>query len=134
MTRLTLHRQHQEGFRKRVIRAYQERCAVCRLRHAELLDAAHILRDGHPKGEPILPNGLALCKLHHAAFDSDFLGIRPDLVIEIREDILREEDGPMLTHGLQGFQGQRIIVPRAHADRPSADFLAERYTDFRKAG
>ncbi len=134
VTQLTLHRLHQEGFRKRVIQAYQERCAVCRLRHAELLDAAHILRDGHPRGEPILSNGLALCKLHHAAFDSDFLGIRPDLVIEIREDILREEDGPMLTHGLQGFQGQSIIVPRSHADRPSADFLAERYSDFRKAG
>jgi hypothetical protein len=35
----------------------------------ELLDAAHILPDGHPKGEPVVPNGLALCKLHHAAFD-----------------------------------------------------------------
>ena len=40
----------------------------------------------------------------------------------------------MLTHGLQGFQAQSIIVPRSHADRPSADFLAERYSDFRKAG
>jgi putative restriction endonuclease len=116
-----------------VIEAYQERCAVCRLRHAELLDAAHILRDGHPKGLPIVPNGIALCGLHHAAFDRDFLGIRPDLIIEIREDILRESDGPMLVHGLQGFQGQKVIVPGRREQRPREEFLAERYELFRKS-
>src|SRR5207245_6333312 len=55
----TQHRLHQQGFRERVLRAYQEQCAVCRLHHEELLDAAHILADKHPKGEPIVPNGLA---------------------------------------------------------------------------
>src|SRR5712692_8461929 len=34
--------------------------AICRLRHDELLEAAHILPDGHPLGEPVIPNGLAL--------------------------------------------------------------------------
>lgn len=76
-------RLHQRSFRERVLQAYQERCAICQLRHQELLEAAHILPDGHPKGEPIIPNGLALCKLHHAAFDKNILGIRPDLVIEL---------------------------------------------------
>jgi putative restriction endonuclease len=66
VTQLTQRRLHQEGFRWRVLRAYRECCAVCRLRHAELLDAAHILPDGHPKGEPIVPNGLALCPLCRA--------------------------------------------------------------------
>jgi putative restriction endonuclease len=129
-----LHRLHQVQFRFRVLRAYQEHCAVCRLRHSELLDAAHILPDGHPKGEPIVPNGLALCKLHHAAFDRHILGVRPDLVVEVREDILREEDGPMLRHGLQEFQGSRIIVPKASALRPNPDYLAERFELFRRAG
>ena len=134
VTRLTQQRLHQQGFRKRVLRAYQERCAVCRLRHPELLDAAHILPDGHPKGEPIVPNGLALCGLHHCAFDQSFLGIRPDLAIEIREDILRESDGPMLVHGLQGFQGAKISVPRRAELQPNREFVAERYEMFRKAG
>ena len=67
VTQLTQRRLHQEGFRLRVLKAYRDCCAVCHLRHQELLDAAHILPDGHPKGEPIVPNGLALCKLHHAA-------------------------------------------------------------------
>jgi putative restriction endonuclease len=127
-------RVHQVAFRERVLAAYREQCAVCRLRHAELLDAAHILPDGHPLGEPTVPNGIALCKLHHAAFDRHILGVRPDLVVETREDILREEDGPMLRHGLQGFQGVRIRVPRPDDLRPSTEFLAERYELFRKTG
>jgi putative restriction endonuclease len=133
VTVLTQRRLHQQGFRERVLRAYQEQCAICRLRHDELLDAAHILPDGHPRGEPIVPNGLALCALHHAAFDRNILGIRPDFVVEVRVDILREEDGPMLQHGLQGFQGKTILRPRSRALWPRSDFLAERYEEFRRA-
>jgi putative restriction endonuclease len=133
ITRLVMQRIHQARFRERVLRAYRERCALCQLRHKELLDAAHILPDGHPKGEPVIPNGLALCKLHHAAFDSNILGVRPDLVIEIRLDILAEGDGPMLTHGLQGFQGARLHVPNAVPLRPNSEYLAERYELFKKA-
>lgn len=134
VTTLTQHRLHQQGFRERVLRAYQEQCAICRLRHDELLHAAHILRDGHPRGEPIVPNGLALCALHHAAFDRNILGVRPDFVVEVRVDILREEDGPMLRHGLQGFDGAIILRPRARALWPRPEFLAERYEEFRRAG
>jgi putative restriction endonuclease len=133
VTVLTQRRLHQQGFRERVLRAYQEQCAICRLRHDELLDAAHILPDGHPRGEPIVPNGLALCALHHAAFDRNILGIRPDFVVEVRVDILREEDGPMLQHGLQGFQGKTILRPRSRPLWPRSDFLAERYEEFRRA-
>lgn len=133
ITVLTQQRLHQQGFRERVLRAYREQCAICRLRHDELLDAAHILPDSHPKGEPIVPNGLALCALHHAAFDRNILGIRPDFIVEVRMDILREKDGPMLLHGLQGFQGMTILRPSSRALWPRADFLAERYEEFRQA-
>ena len=127
-------RLHQRSFRDRVLRAYRDRCSICQLRHPELLDAAHILPDGHPKGEPWVSNGIALCKLHHAAFDSNILGIRPDLVIEIRKDILEEEDGPMLAHGLQERHNQKLlVVPAHHGLRPREEFLEERYEAFRKA-
>lgn len=135
LTVLTQQRLHQRGFRERVIRAYRQCCAVCRLKHAELLDAAHILPDGHPKGEPIIPNGLALCKLHHAAFDNNILGVSADLRIEIREDILLEHDGPMLTHGLQECHGKLlVVVPSARELRPRREFLEERFEIFRSAG
>ena len=76
---------HQQSFRIRVIEAYRQCCAICRLKHQELLDAAHILPDKHPRGEPWVSNGLALCKLHHAAFDRHFLGITPDYIIQVRD-------------------------------------------------
>lgn len=122
---------HQRSFRERVLQAYRDRCAVCRLRHRELLDASHIVPDSEPGGEPVVANGLALCKLHHAAFDREFLGIRPDLRIEIRPEILDERDGPMLLHGLKGFHGSRITVPRSKDLRPGERFLAQRYAAFR---
>lgn len=134
VTVVTRQRLHQATFRQRVLHAYQERCAVCRLKHAELLEAAHILPDGHPLGEPIVPNGLALCTLHHAAFDRHIFGVRPDLIIEVRQDILEEVDGPMLKHGLQEIQGASLIVPSSAHLRPRREFVAERYELFRKAG
>lgn len=132
--RLTERRLHQPVFRARVVHAYDTHCAICRLAHAELLDAAHILPDGHPRGLPIVPNGLSLCKIHHAAFDQDILGVRPDLIVEVRRDILDEIDGPMLRHGLQEMNGIRLLVPRARAARPSSDAIEERYERFRAAG
>ena len=134
VTAVVRQRLHQRGFRQRVLRAYQQSCAICRLRHDALLEASHILPDGHPLGEPVVPNGLALCKLHHAAFDSYIIGVTPDLEVTVRLDVLEEIDGPMLLHGLQGFQGRRIHVPRADHLRPNRDFLAERYALFRRAG
>jgi putative restriction endonuclease len=134
VTRLAVQRLHQTAFRERVLRAYRQSCAVCNLRHVELLDAAHILPDGHERGEPVVPNGLAMCKMHHAAFDANILGIRPgDLRLEIRTDILNEVDGPMLKFGLQAHHGGQLIVPRAADDRPDRDRLEVRYAEFRRA-
>jgi putative restriction endonuclease len=130
----TQRRLHQQSFRLRVLEAYRECCAVCKLRHAELLEAAHILPDGHPKGEPWVSNGMSLCKLHHAAFDAQILGIRPDLVVEIRKDILEESDGPLLVYGLKEWHNKKLIViPNATRLKPRTDFLEERYELFRKA-
>ncbi len=135
VTRVTIGRLHQAAFRERVLRAYREHCAVCRLRHRELLDAAHIVPDSRPEGDPVVANGLSLCKLHHAAFDRHILGVRPDLVIEIRRDILAEEDGPMLRYGLQKLAGSRLsIVPRSPVLRPGTRYLEQRYEMFRQAG
>lgn len=123
-------RLHQRSFRERVLRAYREQCALCRLRHQELLDAAHIVPDAEPSGEPRVQNGLALCKLHHAAFDRQFIGIRPDYVVEVRREILDEEDGPMLLHGLKGLHGEAILLPRTRYLRPDPELLATRFARF----
>jgi putative restriction endonuclease len=134
VTRRAVVRLHQAGFRQRVLRAYSRSCTVCRLRHAELLDAAHIVADRTELGgEPVVPNGLALCKIHHAAFDANILGVSPDHLVEIRTDVLAEHDGPMLRHGLQELHGARIALPRRSVDRPDPERLEVRYEEFRRA-
>ncbi len=129
--RLTRLRLHQPVFRARMLQAYERQCAMCRLRHASLLDAAHILPDGHPQGRPVVPNGLSLCKIHHAAYDGDLLGVRPDLVVDVRREVLNEIDGPMLRHGLQEMAGVRLLLPRQRDARPDRAALEERYETFR---
>jgi len=126
-------RLHQSAFRDVVIRAYDESCAICRLHHPELLDAAHIIPDGEEEGEPVVRNGLSLCKIHHAAYDQNILGISPDYVVHLRGDILAETDGPMLKHGLQELAGSRLVVPRTAAERPDRERLEERFLRFRSA-
>ncbi len=130
----TKRRLHQPVFASQVMLAYETRCAVCALGHRELLDAAHIIPDSEPRGLPIVPNGLALCKIHHAAYDQNILGIRPDYVVEIHHRLLDEIDGPMLTHGLQEHHNKALMqVPRRRADRPDPDRLIERFAAFRAA-
>ena len=133
VTRAVRQRLHQQLFRERVLRAYQERCALCSLRHQELLDAAHITPDSHPEGEPVVSNGVALCKLHHAAFDGLFFAVRPDYVIEVKPSILAEHDGPMLLVGLQQIHGKLLLLPPRMSDRPDPARLEQRYADFLRA-
>lgn len=129
-TTLVRHRIHQQAFRERVVAAYRSQCAMCRLRHDELLDAAHIVPDSE-EGEPKVSNGLALCKLHHAAFDSFLVSVTPDYGIQVRASILEEEDGPVLKHGLQGLHGAIIQLPRRSSEWPNRDSLAQHFERFR---
>ena len=126
-------RVHQAQFRDQVIHAYKCQCTMCRLKHVNLLDAAHIIPDKEERGNPIVPNGLALCKIHHAAFDSNIIGITPDYEVEVREDVLEEVDGPMLKYGLQSMHGQKIQLPYKKELRPDRDRIAERYDLFKSA-
>jgi len=126
-------RLHQRSFRERVLDAYCSQCALCRLRHLELLDAAHIIPDTEPESKPTVDNGLALCKLHHAAFDSFIIGISPDFKIEIRKDVLKEHDGPMLKHGLIDMHGSKLILPSKRNDWPNKEYLDFRYKKFKNA-
>ena len=132
-TREVLQRLHQRDFRKIVLAAYSDRCAICRLGYLPLLDAAHILPDRHPKGEAVVTNGLGLCKIHHSAYDSRILGISPEAKVHIRGDVLKKRDGPMLLHGLQELHGTSLALPREATKRPNKDFLAERFDLFNAA-
>ena len=120
---------HQAQFRGIVLPAYRERCTICRLKESRLLDAAHIIGDADEHRDPVLPNGLSLCSIHHRAFDHDLVGIAPDYTVHVSRRLLDDEDGPMLDV-LKGFQGTTIELPRRSASRPDRDRLAARFERF----
>ena len=128
--RLVHQRVHQPAFRARVMLAYEGTCCVCTLKHPELLDAAHITEDGADGGDPVVTNGLSLCKIHHAAYDRLLLGITPDYEVRINQRLLDEIDGPMLRHGLQDMHRRELTLPRKRADHPDRERLEARYALF----
>lgn len=132
--RMAKTRVHQPVFRSTVLSAYENRCAICNFAHAELLDAAHIVGDSEQEGIASVVNGLAMCKIHHAAFDRYFLGVTPDYQVQIRHDLLDEIDGPMLRHGLQELHGGRLMaIPKHRRDRPAKELLDRKYEQFKNA-
>jgi len=126
-------RLYQRAFREKVLDAYKSQCSFCRLKHRELLDAAHIIPDNRPESTSKIENGLSLCKLHHSAYDAFIIGVTPDYILQVREDILEEEDGPVLQHGLKGLHNTKLILPSHKSNYPSRDALAWRYSRFTTA-
>ncbi len=126
-------RLHQAKFRAVVVSAYSGRCAISGLPMPNLLDAAHIIPDRDPDfGQPVVQNGLALSKLHHAAFDQNFLGITPDYELKVSEKLLEIKDGPVM-ETLKELSGLRLHLPKRKKDYPDQDRLEMRYEEFQKA-
>jgi len=126
-------RLHQASFREAVIAAYKGRCALSGLPEPLLLDAAHIIADANERyGHPVVPNGIPLSKVHHAAFDAHLIGIDPDFRIHVSGRLLRRRDGPMLD-ALKGLDGTTLHLPSRQKDQPDPDRLALRYEVFKAA-
>jgi putative restriction endonuclease len=125
-------RLHQAVFREAVIAAYSGRCAVSGLPEPLLLDAAHIIEDRNEQlGQPIVPNGIPLSKIHHAAFDAHLIGVDPDYHVHVSERLLAKHDGPML-EALKHLEGSSMWLPARVKDRPDSDRLALRFEQFKK--
>jgi putative restriction endonuclease len=105
----------------------------CALRERELIQAAHIVADPSPEGIAAVVNGLALCAIHHLAYDRNLLGIDPEGVVHIAKRLRDEQDGPMLREGLQGFHGSAILKPHRPVDRPDPVRLSARFAEFERA-
>ena len=125
-------RLHQPAFRAQVICAYETKCAICTLAHGQLLDAAHITPDREADSSTSVTKGLSLCKIHHTAYDINIVGIDPDYKIHIREDILKEVDGPMLQHGIKEMDMRSLWIPPTKSKQPDRERLSERFTVFQQ--
>lgn len=129
--RLVKQRLHQVSFREAVIAAYGSRCAISGLPEPLLLDAAHIVADRDALlGQPVVPNGIPLSKIHHAAFDAHLIGIDPDYGLHVSDRLLEQNDGPMLD-ALKRLKGETIRRPSRLQDYPDRDRLALRFELFK---
>jgi putative restriction endonuclease len=131
--RMVKQRLHQASFREAVITAYNGRCALSGLPESVLLDAAHIVADRDELlGQPVVPNGIPLSKIHHAAFDAHLIGIDPDYGLHVSERLFRQNDGPML-EALKRLNGGTIFFPDRKKDWPDRERLAQRFERFKAA-
>ncbi|NEQ99098.1 MAG: HNH endonuclease, partial [Cyanothece sp. SIO2G6] len=73
----------QDQFRKIVLGAYGNQCAVCDIKNSELLRAAHIVPVVNG-GDDSVSNGICLCVNHEIAFDKGLLVITPTYEVMIR--------------------------------------------------
>ena len=80
------------GFRQAVVEAYSYRCAVCglKIRSPDSLtwevQAAHIVPNSS-LGRDDVCNGIALCRLHHWAFDVGWFTLLDDYKVQASEQI-----------------------------------------------
>ncbi len=120
-------------FRKEVLAAYEDRCAVCehdtRFRDRLLgLEAAHIQWHSH-NGDDVVPNGLALCSLHHRALDYGALGLeRKGAGFEILVSSKVRGNSPS-TKRLLDFRGKPIRPPLSPSDSPDPAFVTWHRTE-----
>ncbi|MHB1587154.1 MAG: HNH endonuclease [Acidiferrobacteraceae bacterium] len=126
-------RLHQASFREAVITAYNGRCALSGLPESLLLDAAHIISDKDEQlGQPVVPNGIPLSKIHHTAFDAHLIGIDPDYRLHVAARLLVQNDEPML-EALKRLNGGKLYLPGRERDFPDRERLAQRYERFKAA-
>lgn len=125
-------RLHQASFRLQVLDAYGKRCAMTGLPVPQLLEAAHIMPDSHERGEAGVRNGICLSRIHHRAFDANLIGVDTDYRIEVSDQLMGVEDGPILESGIKALHGKQIVLPKDKKNWPSQELLAIRFEEFKR--
>lgn len=119
-----LRKQRDPLFRQQVLRAYNYECAICgyNMRHdntSVALEAAHIKWKQY--GGPCeIPNGLALCAIHHKAFDKGSIGLDESMRVQVSEAV---NGGGIVGRLFWDFQGKIISLPQVKAYCPQDEFV-----------
>ncbi|NHX41951.1 MULTISPECIES: HNH endonuclease [Haloarcula] len=114
--------QRDSQFQEDVKEVYNQTCAVCGSDRMTPdgrpeVEAAHI-RPVSEGGRDVITNGIALCRLHHWAFDNDWISIDDDYTVTVK-------DVPEVS-GYEDFvqhQGSRLNLPESDEDRPDKDVI-----------
>ncbi|HEM6700146.1 TPA: HNH endonuclease [Citrobacter amalonaticus] len=119
-----LRKQRDPLFRQQVLRAYNYECAICgyNMRHdntSVALEAAHIKWKQY--GGPCeIPNGLALCAIHHKAFDKGSIGLDESMLVQVSEAV---NGSGIVGRLFWDFQGKIISLPQVKAYYPQDEFV-----------
>lgn len=125
-------------FSKRVKEAYDYACAVCGADRtapngSNEVEAAHIYPvagadDGSGGGGPdAVENGIALCKLHHWAFDNGWFTLEDDYTVVVRDE-------PQLSgyEDVARYADKQIRIPSDEAKQPDPQFIQAHRTQIWK--
>lgn len=112
-------------FRDNVLNAYGHKCAFCQVQ-LSLLDAAHIIPVAAPESTDEVINGVALCKLHHFAYDANLVSFNEHYRIEISQARIQELTASNKTGGLPGFQSamrNSLLLPANPRQHPDTNYI-----------
>ncbi|WP_027713268.1 HNH endonuclease [Dickeya chrysanthemi] len=116
---ITTVRVGQQQFRKRVLKAYDERCCITGLEEPILLIASHI-RPWKDIAEHRLDpsNGLCLSALHDKAFDQGLIGFNDnlELLLSPRLKILSSE---IVQSQFEQYEGKQLRLPKEPHHAPN---------------
>jgi putative restriction endonuclease len=117
---VTLRALRDSRFTRRVLAAYQHRCAACGLQLG-LLEGAHILPVGHPESTDVVTNGVSLCALHHRAYDRSLIAFDASYTVHVSGEAEAKLVSAGLDGGLAAFKASlhpSLTVPSLASERP----------------
>jgi putative restriction endonuclease len=117
-------RQRDPKFRQMVLRAYNYQCPICgfNMRHDNApiaLEAAHI-RWKQNHGPCEVSNGLALCAIHHKAFDRGSIGLDENMRVIVSDAV---NGGGVVQRLFWDFAGKAIALPPVKENYPGEQFV-----------
>jgi putative restriction endonuclease len=118
-------RRGQRYFRDAVLNNYDNRCAITGLPVRELLIASHILSWSEYEAERLnVRNGIALNRLHDAAFDQGFISFDDNLRLLMSKRLRHALSNEAVKTSFSDYDGQPLRLP-ADAIPPDPAFLAK---------
>ena len=113
------------AFRDRVLEAYEHQCAVCRIQ-LDLIEAAHIVPVDVTGSTDYTDNGIALCALHHKAYDAGIIRIDANYRVTVNRSRMNRLRAIGHAAGAAMFRKQlrsTIFLPARPADLPTPAHL-----------
>ena len=123
-------RRRQTYFRDIILNNYDNHCALTALPVRGLLIASHILPwHSHPAERLNVRNGIALKRLHDAAFDQGLIGFDDDLKMIVSCKIIPLLSENSIKEYFAAYIGKELMIPKDGVP-PYQEYLAEHRKTF----